>query len=128
MSQNQGKGVDNPYSVSEDLSAKQFYGVKAGTTLHSVLLNDSAGGRIVGVLQDYGVNGSSDAKHANIRVSGETRAVAGNSITKLASVQCDAAGKFIPATTADEVCGLALEAATSDGDIILIQLGYAGIF
>ena len=124
---NQGQGWDESYTISEDLSAKQFFCMKEGTTTGSVLLADTAGGDVVGILQDTGLNGSTNAAHALVRTSGESKCKIGGTITNGNPLQADSDGMAIVATTADLVFGKALESGV-DGDIIRCQLGYAGIF
>ena len=124
---NQGQGWDESYTVSEDLSAKQFFVLKEGTTTGSVLLADTAGGDVVGVLQDNGINGSTNVAHALVRTSGETKVKIGGTITNGNPLQADTDGMAIIATSADLVFGKALESGV-DGDIIRCQFGYAGIF
>ena len=54
MAQSQGSGRDESFKVSEDLSAKQYFLMKQGTTLNSALLGDTAGGAVIGTLQEDG--------------------------------------------------------------------------
>ena len=124
---NQGQGWDESYTISEDLSAKQFFVLKEGTTTGSVLLADTAGGDVVGILQDTGLDGSSSVTHGLVRTSGESKLKIGGNITNGNPLQADTDGMAIVATTADLVFGKALESGV-DGDIIRCQIGYAGIF
>jgi len=66
----QGQGFNESYTVSEDLKTKRFFVVKQGTTTNSALLNDTAGGLILGVLQNTGIDGSTNVAHVNIRKTG----------------------------------------------------------
>jgi len=128
MAQSQGKGVDQDFTVSENLSAKFRFLMKQGATLNSALLGDTAGGRVIGVLQEDGLDASSQVQHASIRTGGEALVVAGASTTIGAPLQDDGNGKVIDATTADKVIGVGREAAGADGDIILMDISSEGIF
>lgn len=123
----QGMGQDESYTVSEDLSAKRFFVLKNGTTTGSVLLADTAGGIILGILQDTGVDGSSTVEHALVRVGGESMCKIGGTISIGDPLQADTDGMAIVATTADQVFARALEDGV-DLDIIRVQVSDAGIF
>jgi hypothetical protein len=128
MAQSYGSGVDQAFTVSENLSAKQYYLMKQGTTLNSALLGDTAGGVVIGVLLEDGLDASSQTKHATIRTEGEVLVVAGNSCTIGDPLQDGGSGKAITATTGDYVIGRAREAAGADGDVILMQITHEGTF
>lgn len=124
---NQGQGFDESYTISEDLSAKQFFCVKSGTTTGSALLADTAGAKVLGILQDTGLDGSSNVAHALVRTSGESKVKIGGTISIDDPLQGDTDGMAIVATTADLVFGRALEAGV-DGDIIRASISSEGIF
>ena len=84
-----------------------------------------AGVQVLGVAQNAaGAAGES----VKICVIGVTKVRAGNAVTKMASLQTDATGRVIAAASADEVCGVAIEAAAAAGDIITAVVNYAGIY
>jgi len=122
-----GVGVDQSYEISEDLSAKQFHVMKQGTTLKSALIADTAGEVVLGVLQDTGLDGSSDVEHGDVRKSGESQCKIGGTISIDDPLQADTDGMAIVATTADHVFARALEAGV-DLDIIRIEIQSEGIF
>ena len=122
-----GEGLNQSYEISEDLSAKQFFVVKQGTTLKSALLASSAGEVVLGILQDTGLNGSSDVEHGNVRVSGESLCKIGGTVTLDDPLQADVDGMAITATTGDYVFARALEAGVN-GDIIRVLITHEGTF
>jgi len=85
----------------------------------------SAGAQVTGIAQ----NAASGAGEAvRVCVIGVTKWIAGAAVTKGASLQADADGEAIAATTADEVAGFALEAAAAADDEITAVVNYAGIY
>lgn len=123
----QGQGQDESYTFSEDVSTKQFFVLKSGTTTGSALLADTAGAIVRGILQDTGVDGSSTVEHALVRVDGESMCKIGGTISIDDPLQSDTDAMAIVATTADQVFARALEDGV-DGDIIRVQISDAGIF
>lgn len=122
-----GQGHDESYVISEDLSAKQFYVMKAGAAMKSALLADTAGGVVLGILQDTGLNGSSAVEHGLVRNSGESLCKIGGTIAIDDPLQADTDGMAIVATTGDYVFARALEAGV-DGDLIRIRITHEGTF
>ncbi len=123
----QGQGQDESYTFSEDVSAKRFHVLKDGTTTGSALLADTAGGLVLGILQDTGVDGSTNVAHALVRVDGESMCKIGGTISIGDPLQADTDGMAIIATTADEVFARAKEDGV-DLDIIRVQISAEGIF
>ena len=64
-----GKNQPESYEISEDASAKQYHVMKQGTTLKSALLADTAGEVVIGILQDTGLDGSSDVEHGDVAIA-----------------------------------------------------------
>lgn len=122
-----GAGQDQSYEISEDASSKQFHIMKQGTTLKSALLASSAGEVVLGILQDTGLNGSSNVEHGNVRKSGESLCKIGGNISIDDPLQADTDAMAIVATTADHVFARALEGGV-DGDLIRIEISSEGIF
>lgn len=122
-----GQGQDESYQISEDLSAKQFHVMKQGTTLKSALIADTAGEVVIGILQDTGLDGSSDVEHGLVRNAGESQCKIGGTISIDDPLQADTDGMAIVATTADHVFARALEGG-SDGDLIRVIVSSEGIF
>jgi len=85
----------------------------------------SAGAQVTGIAQNAA---SAAGESVKVAVLGVSLVLAGAAITKGAALQIDATGRAIAATTADEVCGFALEAAAAAGDAITMVITYAGIF
>jgi len=122
-----GEGQDQSYEISENLSSSQFFVVKQGTTLKSALLADTAGEVVLGILQDTGLDGSTNVEHGNVRKSGESLCKIGGTISIDDPLQADTDGMAIVATTADHVFARALEAGV-DGDLIRVEISSEGIF
>jgi len=122
-----GEGQDQSYEISEDASAKQYHCMVQGATLKSALLATSAGEVVLGILQDTGLDGSSDVEHGNVRISGESLVKIGGTISIDDKLQADTDAMAIVATTADQVLGVALEAGV-DGDLIRAKISPEGIF
>jgi len=85
----------------------------------------SAGAFCHGICQNT-VSAAGDT--ALICVQGISKVLAGDAVTKGVALQIDATGRAIAATTADEICGWALEAAAAAGDVITMVVGYGGIY
>lgn len=127
MGFNAGNRDVQSFTISEDLSAKQFYVVKSGTSANSVLLADTAGGVVVGVLQDTGLDGSSSTEHAEVAIMGESLCKIGGTVSKDDPLQADTDGMAIVATTGDYVFARADEAGV-DGDYIKVRITHEGTF
>ena len=122
-----GVGVDQSYEISEDASAKQYHVYKQGTTLKSALIATSAGEVVLGILQDTGLDGSTDVEHGDIRKSGESLCKIGGNISIDDPLQADTDGMAIIGTTADHIFARALEGGV-DGDLIRVEIQSEGIF
>jgi len=118
---------DESYQISEDLSAKQYHVMKQGTTLKSALIADTAGEVVIGILQDTGLNGSSDVEHGLVRIVGESLCKIGGTISIDDPLQADTDGMAIVGTTADHIFARALEDGV-DGDLIRCIISSEGIF
>lgn len=122
-----GEGQDQSYEISENAKTKQFHVYKQGTTLKSALIATSAGEVVLGILQDTGLDGSSDIEHGLIRKSGESKCKIGGTISIDDPLQADSDGMAIVATTGDFVFARALEAGV-DLDLIRVEVSPEGIF
>lgn len=109
--------------ASGDLTGKQYFAVKLDEGTDGWLLAGAGAHHAVGVLQNVP---TAAGQAAEVMVEGVTKAVAGAAITKYAPLSVNSSGKFIAATDATHVVGVALEAAGADGDIVAIWLRYAG--
>ena len=127
MGENQGQGWDESYEISEDLSAKKFFVMKQGAASGAALLADTAGGVVLGTLQETGRDGSSQTVHALIRGSGESLCKVGDTIALDDPLQADTDGMAKVATTADYVFARALETGV-DGDVIRVKITHEGTF
>lgn len=110
-------GFDITFSVSEDLSASQYLMLKIGASNGAALLNGTAGGPIVGVLQEK-LDGSSVVKHARVRISGVTKVVCGGTCTRGSFGTSDSAGKAVNETGSNKHRPLLFLESGVTGDII----------
>ena len=111
-------------SAGSDLSAKQFFAVKATADGGCDLAG--ANERVLGVL----TNDPKTAGAAAVQVAGVARVVAGGAFAAGDYLKADAAGKAVKQTgeaagTLVEVFAVALEAAAADGDQVEILLARA---
>ncbi len=122
-----GQRQTESYRITENLSAKQFHVVKIGADKQSVLIADTAGEVVIGILQDTGLDGSSDVEHGDIAIGGESLCKIGGNISIDDPLQADTDGMAIVAASADHVFARALEGGV-DGDLIRVIISSEGIF
>lgn len=112
-------GLEMSFVAENDLTSNQYYFVELGGSANEVDVCDGATDKPLGVLQNKPDSGEA----ANVRVEGSTKVVASGSISKGAYVGTDGNGKATAKSSdQDIVRGIALNAASSDGDIIEIKL------
>jgi hypothetical protein len=119
----EGPGRDDGcnYVAGADLSAKQFYGaVDTGT--NTAGLQTSAGGRIIGIIQNKPKLGEA----ISVRWEGVSKAAAGAAFAAAIELAVDATGRFIAAATGNAVIGRSLEAAGAAGAIVSVRLNDTG--
>ncbi len=125
-------------AAAGDLSAVQFYCMKISAA-DTVTTNDTAGGPVIGVLQN---KPSAAGQAAEVAYDGVVKVVAGAAVTAGAFVKSLANGKIddAVASTVDtsdagaasdpvvgsHVLGIALDAAAADGDIIRVLITHSG--
>jgi len=102
-----------------DLSAYQYYVVKAGSTANTVkLATTAATDAILGILQDD----PTDGQAAEVAFTGVALAKSEDSVTFGSYLTCSSTGRVKTTTTdADEVVGFALRAGDA-GDLIPVML------
>lgn len=101
----------------------QFYAVKLNTTAKSVDLNDTAGERCIGIVQETITAGDvTNGRQASIRSAGHSRAVASAAVAAGAPVQASGDGRVVAAASGDFVLGFALTAAAAANDQIEIMV------
>jgi hypothetical protein len=122
-----GVGFDHSYEVTENLTSNQYYVMKRGANDGQALLADTAGGVVLGVLQDSGLDGSSNAEHAAIRNAGESLCKIGGTVSAGDPLQADTDGMAIVAASGDYVFARA-EQDGVDGDVIRVTLTMEGTF
>jgi hypothetical protein len=103
--------------AASDLSALQFRALIADGSGEAEQ-NTSAGGDIIGVLQDDPVAG----QPAAIMSTGVTKMEAGAAVTQGGVVMSDNVGRAVDATATNKGIGIALDAAAGAGEIISVLL------
>lgn len=109
--------------ANADLSTKQYYAVKA-VSGGKVDLCSATTDKAVGILQD---KPAAADRAAQVGIVGVSKAVAGAAISVGALVAPMASGKIQTAVTTQYCIGIALTAASADGDTIEIKLGAPGL-
>lgn len=138
MSLREIPGVEVSYVAAADLSAKQFYGVDVDTN-GKAALPAADGARCIGVLQDKPGSGSA----GRVMVTGVSKAIAGEAISKGDLVKVKNGGKFGVAVkgkvdTSDAgaaadpvigsyVVGIAESAAGADLELFSLLLLHLGV-
>lgn len=94
-----------------------FLFVKGATKDH-VVLSAAANDVTLGVCQTRVLAADAGVQVADIRLEGISKVVAGAAVAAFAPVTSNASGRAITATTGQRQAGVALEAASANGDII----------
>lgn len=112
-------GQDVSLIAGGDLSSDQFKCVKAGTADFRVILVTSATASVpIGVLQD---DPDAAGKSATVRVYGNTRILAGGTVSRGVVQTMLAGGTCQDKNGSDVILGVALESGVS-GDVVSIIL------
>lgn len=114
-------GMDISLVAGADLSAKQFYVVKANSSGQAALANATDTTQI-GIVQDKPLSGNA----GKIRVSGVSKAAAGGTVAAGAAVTSDANGKIVAAASGKQIIGFALTGGVS-GDVITVLVSPRGL-
>lgn len=113
ITQNEGKIVSLIAAVS--LTAHQYRFMKA--TTGGVTYADGSSW-IAGVLQNAPASGAA----AEVAINGIVKVEAGGTVTDGGLVESDSAGKAVDKSGAGYTAGVALDAATTDGEFVRILL------
>ncbi len=117
-----GEQVNITVEAGQDLSAKQYHFVTVASDGQVDATGDGLAGH--GVLQN---DPSAAGQGANVCISGQSKVVAGGTCTAGTYVAANTNGRAVNIVSGDFALGLALESATTDGQIISIlvmpQLG-----
>ena len=117
-----GEQVNITVEAGQDLSAKQYHFVTVASDGQCDPTGDGLAGH--GVLQN---DPSAAGQAANVAIAGQSKVVAGGTCTAGTYVAADTNGRAVNIVSGDFALGLALESATTNGQIISIlvmpQLG-----
>lgn len=111
--------ITHTFKAAGDLSAKQYHLVEL-TAAQTVSACDAITDVAIGVLQN---DPNAAGQPAEVAILGTAKVVAGAAIAAGARVAPTAAGKAQTAVATQYPCGIALDAAAADGDVIEILLG-----
>jgi len=116
-----GRYIDVPGLVATGaLGNYQYYIVRHGSTAGTVKVCASSTGTMIGILQ----NDPGDGEPALVACGGVCRALAEASVTAGSALTCSSTGRVKTTTTdMDRIIGQAVQASSSAGDLITVQLG-----
>lgn len=102
--------------AAADLRQKQYHVLRAAGAGTTDVASNAAGGvdDVIGVLQ----NKPNSGQAAAVGYEGETKLVVGDVVTVNANLAPNGVGRVIDAASGDYVVAEALEAATTDGEVI----------
>ncbi len=115
-----GDAVFSSYEITEDLSAKKYFCVKLGASDFRVLLNDVAGGPIVGILAEE-IDGSTNPKHAQIATGGRFKLKITDTIADNGLITISNTGTGVAATGSNKQAPFRAAQAGVTGDVIEVQ-------
>lgn len=101
-----------------DLSAKQFYAVKANATARTLVLANTGGESITGILQNAPVSGDP----CEVTFDGLCKAAAGASFNPGTVLMTDNTGRLITQTSTNAKVAVAHTGAGAAGDIVLVRV------
>ena len=108
-------GQDGSFEITSDLSDYQFHCVKLSSGV--LTASFTKGDPVLGVLQEYGLNGATNKQCGRVRGSGFTRARAGGTISEGDYCVVDTDGELITDDAANQfVVGQALEDAVDQDE------------
>ncbi len=117
-----GEQINITREANADLSAKQYHFVTVNSSGKVAATGDGLAGH--GVLQN---DPSAAGQGANVCIGGQSKVVAGGACTSGGYVAADTNGRAVNVVSGDFALGVALETATTNGEIISIivmpQLG-----
>lgn len=112
------------YPSDADYSADgtgQFRAVKRTAT--GVVLCGANEAVVLGILQ----NDPKTGEGATVKTQETSKAIAGAAVTVNARLATDAAGRLVAATSGQNVCAVALEAAAASGDQFAVRIRPGGV-
>tara|TARA_Y100000310_G_scaffold340038_1_gene434550 strand:- start:406 stop:804 length:399 start_codon:yes stop_codon:yes gene_type:complete len=115
-----GRVTSRTMAAAADMRTMQYVVLRAaaaGTTNQASNPSLDAN-EVIGVLQ----NKPNSGQAATVGYHGETKCVGGGTVTVNALVAPNGSGRVIDATSGDFVLGMALEAATTDGERVRVLL------
>ncbi len=109
--------------LAEEAMPTSGLGLIQGTGQNETLLAGAAPARIIGVLQFPALIDEA----ITVVENGHVRSVAGAAVSIGDPLTTDANGKFITASTGDEILGYALRAAAAEDDVLLMSIPATGL-
>jgi hypothetical protein len=115
-----GKLMTRSAQAAADLRTHQYHFLRAPAVGTVNVASEAAGGAndLIGVLQ----NKPNVNDHATIMFFGESKIIAGGAVTANTFITTNGSGRAAAADSGDMAAGLALETATTDGEVIRAQI------
>ncbi len=107
--------------AAEDLSSAQYFGAVLSSGQAAIA---AAGEDAIGVIQN---DPDTQGLEATIAIGGVLRVIAGAAFASGIKLATDSAGKFVTATSGDQVLARAVEAATALNDEVAVIWDKTGI-
>ena len=104
--------------AAADLSGKQYHIVRASAAGKTNQASEAVHSSMFGVLQNKPQSGET----ATVAYAGPSKVVAGGAVTANAFVTCNGSGRAADVASGQMTIGRALEAATTDGEVISVLL------
>ena len=114
-----GAGQDIALSIGADLIGKSYYAVTMETSGKIALANSTAE-RCIGIMQVAPSGGDTDV--ADVRINGTSRGVVAAAVEEGAELSATTAGKLTTASAGHYIVAIALEPASTDGDMPLVAI------
>lgn len=114
-------GAQTDTALSDaDLTGKEFFLCKRTAT--GVALG-GAGDRVDGVIS----SGKAQGLHTSFKTGNQLKVVAGEQIAIGDMIGCGAGGKARTAVAGDDICGIAISAASEDGVVFTMEFDQMGL-
>lgn len=115
-----GRLMARSMDAAADMRTNQWHILRAAAAGTTNVASNPAGqaADVIGVL----FNKPNSGQAASVIVGGESKVVAGGSITANTLLTTNGSGRAAAATSGDFILGMALEAASADGEVIRVQM------
>ena len=115
-----GEAQLGTYEVTEDLSSSKYLFLKVGATDFRALLNDTAGGPVVGILAKE-IDGSTNAKHASVAEGGDFKLKLSGTVSDNGLITSANDGTGVAATGTNKQAPVRAKQDGVTGDVINVK-------